>query len=115
MAPQAMPARATLRQPKGPASPLAFGNRFSSGTNASSSTISPVIEVRSESLPSIFGVDRPFVSRSIRKPRMTPSSLAHSTARSATGALVIHIFVPVSRYPPGAFCARVAMEPGSEP
>ena len=30
---------------------------------------------------------------------MTPSSLAHTTATSATGALVIHIFLPVSRYP----------------
>src|SRR6516165_5211372 len=43
IAPQAMPARAMLRQPKGPPRPLAFGSTFSSGTNASSSTISPVI------------------------------------------------------------------------
>jgi len=76
---------------------LAFGSTFSSGTNASSSTTSPVIEVRNESLPSIFGVDKPLVPRSTRKPRMTPSSLAHTSARSATGALVIHILLPVSR------------------
>ena len=59
MAPQAMPARATLRQPNGPARPFTFGSRFSSGTTTSSSTISPVIEVRSESLPSIFGRREP--------------------------------------------------------
>ena len=115
MAPQAMPARATLRQPNGPARPFTFGSRFSSGTNTSSSTISPVIEARNESLPSILGVENPLVPRSTKKPRMTPSSLAHTTARSATGALVIHILAPVSRYPPAAFSARVIIEPGSEP
>ena len=88
---------------------------FSSGTKTSSSTISPVIEARNESLPSIFGVDRPLLPRSTRKPRMTPSSLAQTSATSAIGELVIHILVPVSRKPPGASSARVAIEPGSEP
>ena len=46
---------------------------------------------------------------------MTPSSFAQTTARSATGELVIHILLPVRRKPPGAFSARVAIEPGSEP
>ena len=85
-----------LRQPNGPASPLTFGSRFSSGTTASSSTISPVIEARSESLPSIFGVENPLVPRSTMKPRILPSSFAHTTATSAIGELVIHIFAPVS-------------------
>ena len=50
------------------------------------------------------------------KPRMTPSSvLAQTTATSAMGLLVIHVFAPVRRYPPGAFAARVIIEPGSEP
>ena len=48
------------------------------------------------SLPSIFGVENPFVPRSTMKPRMTPSSFAHTTAMSAIGELVIHIFAPVS-------------------
>src|SRR5258707_14544999 len=57
-----------LRQPNGPARPFTFGNRFSSATTAFSSTISPVTEARSESLPSIFGVEKPFVPRSTMKP-----------------------------------------------
>ena len=85
-----------LRQPNGPARPDTFGSRFSSGTTASSSTISPVTEVRSESLPSIFGVEKPLVPRSTMKPRILPSSLAQTTARSAIGALEIHILAPLS-------------------
>ncbi len=55
-------------------------------------TISPVTEARSENLPSIFGVERPFMPRSRMKPRMTPSSvLAQTTMTSAIGELVIHI------------------------
>ena len=49
------------------------------------------------------------------KPRMAPSSFAHTTAMSAIGELVIHILVPVSRNPPGTRSARVAIDPGSEP
>src|SRR5215475_4843005 len=104
-----------LRQPNGPASPFTFGSRFSSPTTQFSSTISPVIDARSESLPSIFGVENPFAPRSTTKPRMTPSSFAHTTAMSAIGALVIHILAPVSRNPPWTFSARVTIEPGSEP
>ena len=33
----------------------------------------------------------------------------------ATGALVIHILAPLSRYPPAVVSARVTIEPGSEP
>jgi hypothetical protein len=49
-----------------------------------------------ESLPSIFGVEKPLVPRSTMKPRITPSSFAHTTATSAIGELVIHILAPVS-------------------
>ncbi len=38
------------------------------------------------------------------------SSLAHTTATSAIGELVIHIFDPFSLYPPpGSFLARVSI------
>ncbi len=50
-----------LRQPIGPFSPLTFGSWFSAGTNTSSITISPVIDARRLNLPSIFGVERPFI------------------------------------------------------
>ena len=65
------------------------------GTTAPSSTISPVMEARSDSLPSIFGVEKPLVPRSTMKPRILPSSFAQTTAMSATGELVIQIFAPV--------------------
>src|SRR6185295_9569809 len=89
IAPQEMPKRALLRQPNGPARPFTFGSRFSSGTRQSSSTISPVIDARSDNLPSIFGVEKPLVPRSTRKPRMTLSSFAQTTATCATGAFEI--------------------------
>ena len=69
-----------LRQPNGPARPDTFGSRLSSGTTASSSTISPVTEVRSDSLPSTFGVEKPLVPRSTMKPRILPSSFAQTMA-----------------------------------
>ena len=103
MAPQAMPVRATLRQPNGPASPETFGSRLSSATTAPSSTISPVIEARSDSLPSIFGVENPLVPRSTMKPRILPSSFAQTTARSAIGALVIQVLAPVRLKAAGDF------------
>ena len=57
--------------------------------------ISEVTEARSESLCSMLLVEKPDVPRSTRKPRMSPSALAQTTARSATPPLVIHIFVPL--------------------
>ena len=63
-------------------------------------TISPVIEARSDTLPSIFGVDRPAMPRSRMKPRMALSwapDLAQTTMTSAIGALVIQVFEPVRR------------------
>src|SRR5450759_1418664 len=73
-----------------------FGSRLSSGIRQSSSTISPVMEARKLSLPSILGVEKPLVPRSTMKPRMTLASLAHTTARSATGALEIQVLAPLS-------------------
>ena len=44
----------------------------------------------------MVGVEKPLVPRSTRKPRIVPSSFAHTTATSATGAFEIHILLPVS-------------------
>ena len=74
-----------------------------------------MIEARKLSLPSILGVENPFVPRSTMNPRMTPSSLAQTTATSATGAFEIQLLAPLSLKPPAVFSARVTIEPGSEP
>ena len=61
--------------------------------------ISPVIEARRLSLPSIFGVDSPFAPRSMMKPRISSpwaADFAQTTKTSAIGALVIQSFVPLS-------------------
>lgn len=50
----------------------------------------PVEDDLSENFPSILGVEKPFIPRSKIKPRTLPSShLAHTTAMSAKGELVI--------------------------
>jgi hypothetical protein len=43
-------------------------------TFTSSMKIMPVVEARSENLPSIFGADKPAMPFSRMKPRITPSS-----------------------------------------
>ena len=58
--------------------------------------ISPVIEARSENLPSMVGVVRPSMPRSRMKPRMTPSSFAQTIIMSATGEWVIQDLAPLS-------------------
>jgi hypothetical protein len=58
-----------------------------------------VIEARRDSLPLIFGADRPFMPFSRTKPRIAPScasDFAQTTNTSAIGALEIHILAPVS-------------------
>ena len=63
-------------------------------------TISPVTEVRSDSLPPILGAERPFIPFSRMKPRISSSSaadFAQTTNTSAIGALEIQVFVPVNR------------------
>lgn len=79
-----------FRQQSLTASPDTFGSRFSCGTSTSSIRIMPVADALSENLPSILGVEKPFIPRSKMKPRTRPSShLAHTTAMSATGEFVI--------------------------
>ena len=81
----------------GPFRPRTSGNAFSSGQNTSSITTSPVIDARSPTLPSIFGVLSPLAPLSRTKPRIAPSSsLAQTTNTSAIGELVIHILLPLS-------------------
>ena len=61
-------------------------------------TISPVIEVRSPTLPWMAGADSPGMPFSSTKPRIMPASfLAQTTKTSAIGELVIHILLPDSR------------------
>ena len=59
-----------------------------------------MIEARSDSLPPIFGADRPFMPFSSTKPRIWLScaaDFAQTTKTSAIGALEIHILEPVRR------------------
>ena len=59
--------------------------------------ISPVMDARSASLPSIFGALSPGMPFSRMKPRILSSSvLAQTTKTSAMGLLVIHILAPLS-------------------
>ena len=63
-------------------------------------TISPVIEARSDSLPPIFGAERPFMPFSSTKPRIWLScaaDFAQTTNTSAMGAFEIHVLEPVRR------------------
>ena len=70
---------------------------FSAGTNTSDIMIMPVMDARSENLPSIFGALSPFMPFSRMKPRMSPlSSLAQTSSTSAIGELVIQVFEPFS-------------------
>ena len=73
---------------------------FSLGMRQSDKTISPVCEARIDIFRRMEGVSKPGVPRSTRKPRTlcrsSVASLAHTTATSHTGELVIHILVPLS-------------------
>lgn len=52
-----------------------------------------------ENFPSILGVEKPFMPRSKMKPLTLPSShLAHTTAMSATGELVILVEKKRNKY-----------------
>ena len=85
---------AEFRQPSGPFSPLTFGRIFSFGTFTLSNTNSPVALARNDHLPCVSGVLNPGIPRSRIIPRIIPaSSLAHTTAMSAKGALDIHILL----------------------
>src|SRR3569832_634451 len=98
IAPHEIPYRAELRQPSGPFSPFTLGKIFSFGTFTLSNTNSPVALARSDHLPCVSGVVLPFFPRSTTIPRIVfDSSFAHTTAMSANGALLIHIFEPLRR------------------
>ena len=56
-----------------------------------------VIDARNANFPSIFGALRPCIPFSKIKPRITPSSLAHTTNTWAMGEFVIHILLPFSK------------------
>ena len=58
--------------------------------------MSPVTLARRLSLSPILVVVKPSKPRSTMKPRMSPSSLAQTTARSQTGELVIQYLAPFS-------------------
>ena len=63
-------------------------------------TISPVIEARSESLPSILGAESPAMPFSSTKPRIWLSwaaDFAQTTKTSAMGEFEIQVFEPVRR------------------
>jgi len=80
--------------------PRTPGRTSSASTCTSSSAISPVIEARSDSLSSISFVVTPALSVSTRNPRTGWSSsvwsFAQTTATSAIGEFVIHVFEPFS-------------------
>src|SRR3990172_4483694 len=114
-APHAIPYRAWVRHIKGDFNPPDAGRRFVSGIRQSWNTNSEVTDALSECFPVISGAENPFVPFSTRKPLISPSSFAQTTATSAIVPLVIHIFAPLSRKPPSVFSALVIIPPGFEP
>src|SRR6185369_2185377 len=95
-----MPNRASDRQLSGPDNPCAPGNLASSGNRTSSRLNSEVTDARSDILCVISLALNPGVDVGTAKPTMLlcspPCSRAHTIAMSATEALVIHIFEPLS-------------------
>src|SRR5262249_8397533 len=88
---------------------------FSAGIRQSSKASCDVTEARSDILPLCSDVLKPFVQRPRRKPRIPPSSLAQTTATSATDPLVIQALAPFKTKPEPSFLAVVRMPPGLEP
>ena len=68
---------------------------LSAGIRQSSKASWEVTEARSDILPLCSEVEKPLVPFSTRKPRTTPSSLAQTTATSATEPLVIQALAPL--------------------
>jgi hypothetical protein len=66
------------------------------GMRQSEKTSSLVTLALSECLFFMMGAVKPGSSFSTMKPRITPSSLAQTTATSAIEPLVIHILAPLS-------------------
>ena len=67
---------------------------FSAGMRQSSNASCDVTEARSDIFPLCSEVEKPFVPFSTRKPRMTPSSFAQTSATSAIEPFVIQAFAP---------------------
>jgi hypothetical protein len=79
-------------------------------------TTSPVMLVRSPTLPCTGGALSPFQPFSRMNPRISSSSsFAQTTKTSAIGLLVIHALVPSRTNPPSTRRARLIMPPGSDP
>src|SRR5690606_15218237 len=98
MAPHDMPYLALFRQPSGPFNPLTFGKIFSLGTFTLSNTSSPVALALRLHFPCVSGVENPLYPLSTINPLISPfSSFAQTTAISANGELLIHIFAPFKR------------------
>src|SRR6476620_11288274 len=110
-----MPNRASDRQLSGPDNPCAPGNLASSGNRTSSRLNSDVTDARNDILCVISLALNPGVEVGTAKPMMPSSALAHTIATSATDALVIHIFEPLSTQSDPSRRAVVRIPPGFEP
>jgi hypothetical protein len=74
-----------------------------------------VTDALNENLPMWYAVENPGMPFSTRNPRMTPSSLAHTTATSAMLPFVIHAFAPFRTHELPSFRACVRMPAGFDP
>ena len=74
-----------------------------------------MIEARSDILPLMSWVEKPFVSVGTAKPRMPSSVRAQTIATSATEPFVIHIFWPWRIQSEPSRRARVRIAPASDP
>ena len=110
-----MPNRASDRQLSGPDRPRAPGSRADSGSRTSSRLNSEVTEARSDILRVISRALKPGVSVGTANPSTPSSARAHTTATSATEALVIHILDPLSTQSSPSRRAVVRIPPGLEP
>ena len=108
--------RAWVRHDKGPFNPSTPGKRFLSETLTSFINNSEVIDALKLIFPWISDAVKPSIPFSSRKPLTMPSSsLAQTTATSATVPLVIHILDPLIIQSSPSFTALVAIPPGSDP
>jgi len=110
MVPQATAVARLLRQPKGRPG-LGIGQQVFSGTKGAVEHEFAGDRARSDSLPSIRGVEKALVARSTMKPRNHPVELRPDDRDIAKGAFDIHILCPVSRVAAGPFSAASPSSP----
>ena len=117
IAPQAIPRRALVRQPRAALSPLASGRMLPAGMRTFENPTLLVVEARIESLLCRSTALNPGRSVSTKKPWIlsVSPSLAQTTAMSATLPLVIHVFSPSITNSSPSRTARVSMPAGFEP